>query len=92
MLQRDPVANVNDVPVGAPIISSNTPTVGVSLTVGLGSIVDDDGEPPPLGVQWLRGNTNPYPGGDEHDVRAHRRRRRPDVASQGQLHRPARYG
>ena len=53
-----PVANVNDLPVGAPVISSNPPTVGVSLTVGLGSIADADGEPSPLDVQWLRGNTN----------------------------------
>ena len=45
-------------PCGGAGHQQQPPTVGVSLTVGLGSIVDADGEPSPLDVQWLRGNTN----------------------------------
>ncbi len=56
-----PVINVNDVPVRAPTISSNTPSVNVPLTVSHGSIADDDGKPPAFGIQWFRGNT-PIPG------------------------------
>ncbi len=52
-----PVTNVNDVPVGLPIISGDSPMVGVPLSVALGSITDADGKPPTLGVQWLRGST-----------------------------------
>ena len=52
-----PVTNVNDVPVGAPTISSNTPSVNVPVSVSTNSIADDDGKPAAFGIQWFRGNT-----------------------------------
>ncbi len=53
------VININDVPSGAPVLSSNTPDVGVALTVDTSGIVDPDGL---VGVtfnfQWQAGSTD----------------------------------
>jgi Ca2+-binding RTX toxin-like protein len=53
------VININDVPTGAPILSSNTPLVGDPLTVDTSGIADDDGL---VGVtftyQWQAGTTD----------------------------------
>ena len=53
-----PVINVNDVPVGAPTISSNTPSVNVPVSVSTSSIADDDGKPAGFGIQWFHGITS----------------------------------
>ncbi|MEX5624607.1 hypothetical protein ABFV62_31265, partial [Pseudomonas syringae] len=50
----DPVANVNDAPTGALLISDTTPDIGQTLTALTGSIADIDG----LGAfssQWQQG-------------------------------------
>ncbi|MFP3499253.1 hypothetical protein SB759_34105, partial [Pseudomonas sp. SIMBA_059] len=39
----DPVANVNDAPTGALLISDTTPDIGQTLTALTGSIADIDG-------------------------------------------------
>ena len=50
----DAVVNVNDVPQGGPVVSTDSPVVGTPMTVDLGTIADDDGLPADLSVQWLR--------------------------------------
>jgi Ca2+-binding RTX toxin-like protein len=54
-----PVANVNDVPTGAPVLSTTTPIVGVAVTADPSTIADADGL---LGVtlhfQWQAGTTD----------------------------------
>lgn len=47
-----PVANVNDVPTGAPVVLG-TPTEDQTLTADISSVIDADGMPPPS-YQWLR--------------------------------------
>jgi hypothetical protein len=55
----DPVANVNDVPTGAPVLSTSTPVVGTAVTVDTSSIADADGL---VGVtfnlQWQAGTAD----------------------------------
>ncbi|MFC5380651.1 peroxidase family protein [Aquipuribacter nitratireducens] len=54
----EPVANVNDVPTGAPVVSPATPEIGGTLTVDTSTIADADGIPlvdgsPAFAFQWL---------------------------------------
>lgn len=53
------VANVNDLPSGAPTLSSTTPVVGVGITADASSIVDADGLVGVVfGYQWQAGGVN----------------------------------
>ncbi|MBI4933097.1 MAG: choice-of-anchor D domain-containing protein [Actinobacteria bacterium] len=48
-----PVENVNDEPLGQPIISSSLPEVGTELSVDVSAITDDDGLPADFSFQWF---------------------------------------
>jgi Ca2+-binding RTX toxin-like protein len=53
------VANVNDAPTGAPVLSTTTPVVGVQVTVDTSSITDADGlVGVTLAQQWQAGTSD----------------------------------
>ena len=55
----DPVANVNDVPAGAPVLDTATPAVGVAVHADLASITDADGlAGVAFGLRWQAGTTD----------------------------------